>query len=291
VYYPSISIGTDGLPVISFRENGGADLKVLKCSDPACSSSQQFFIDSAGNIGTYTSIAIGTDGLPIISYRDEDNQDLKVAKCVNSSCSGTSIISRVDSDGNVGIATSIAIGSDGLPVIAYHDETKGALKIAKCKENACSSPADITIVDSAGHVGLYPSLAIGTDGLPIISYYNETNQDLKIAKCLNQKCSSFNPPKTIDSTGNTGAYTSITIAGDGLPVISYRGDSNYLKIAKCGDLSCSAGNVLTTLSGSTDLYTSITTGTDGMPIIASYNGNLMVTHCANPFCISSWSRK
>ncbi|MFA5724396.1 MAG: hypothetical protein WC979_09140 [Candidatus Pacearchaeota archaeon] len=45
---------------------------------------------------------------------------------------------------------------------------------------ACSSGNTITTIDSTGNVGGHSSITIGTDGLPIISYYDTTNGDLKV---------------------------------------------------------------------------------------------------------------
>ena len=46
----------------------------------------------------------------------------------------------------------------------------------------------LTAVDTVGGVGQYTSLSIGADGLPVISYYDITNVDLKVAKCANAFC-------------------------------------------------------------------------------------------------------
>ena len=45
-----------------------------------------------------------------------------------------------------------------------------------------SLPRNIKTVDSAGFVGYYTSLAFGPDGQPAISYYDNTNSDLKFAR-------------------------------------------------------------------------------------------------------------
>ena len=45
----------------------------------------------------------------------------------------------VDSLGIVGDHTSITIGANGFPLIAYYDETKGDLKVATCTNHFCSS--------------------------------------------------------------------------------------------------------------------------------------------------------
>ena len=42
--------------------------------------------------------------------------------------------------GNVGVDNSIAIGSDGLPVISYLDLGTNVLMVAKCSKPTCAAP-------------------------------------------------------------------------------------------------------------------------------------------------------
>ena len=61
-----------------------------------------------------------------------------MARCANAACTGVATITTVDDpDNDVGSYTSIAIGTDGLPVISYYDYTAGALKVAKCGTRSC----------------------------------------------------------------------------------------------------------------------------------------------------------
>ena len=182
--YTSITIGSDGLPVISYYDVTNGDLKAAHCAEAACSSADTHTLDSPGDVGGYTSITIGSDGLPVISYYDATNGDLKAAHCADPACSSADL-HTLDSAGDVGGYTSITIGSDGLPVISYEDATNGDLKVAHCADPACSSAALHTL-DSAGYVGLYTSITIGSDGLPVISYFD--NYDLKVAHCSNPLC-------------------------------------------------------------------------------------------------------
>ena len=59
-------------------------------------------------------------------------------------------------------------------------EQNGALKVAHCVDTACSS-ATFVKLDAAGMVGTYTSITIGADGLGLISYYDATNGNLKVA--------------------------------------------------------------------------------------------------------------
>src|SRR5512138_1851477 len=63
----------------------------------------------------------------------------------------------VDSGGDVGRYTSIAVGADGLPIIAYYDATNADLKIAHCDDATCATAA-LRTVDSAGDVGADTSI-------------------------------------------------------------------------------------------------------------------------------------
>ncbi|MBI5664778.1 MAG: hypothetical protein HZC49_06795 [Nitrospirae bacterium] len=293
----SIAIGTDGLPIISYYDFTNGDLKAVKCGNASCSSGNTIItIDVTGTVGLYTSITIGTDGLPVISYYDGSNGDLKTAKCGNAYCSSGNTISTVDSGGTVGSDSSITIGTDGLPVISYWDYTNGDLKVVKCGTASCLYGSAVA-VDSGGTVGSYSSITIGIDGLPLVSYYDGSNGDLKIAKCGNASCSSGNFIYIVDSAGDVGRDTSITIGNDGLPVISYYDNTNTdLKVAKCGNTYCNSGNSLNTVAsaGTVGQSTSITIGTDGLPVISYYdstNGDLDVLRCANQFCLNNWSRR
>jgi hypothetical protein len=245
-------------------------------------------VDATGIVGVDTSIAIGTDGFPVISYFDDTNDDLKVAKCVNAECTGTSTKTTVDSTGIVGAHTSIAIGNDGFPVISYNDDTNDDLKVAKCVNAACTGVSTLTAVDTAGSVGQHTSIVIGNDGFPVISYYDNTNFVLKVAKCVNAACTGTSTITTVDATG--GAFTSIAIGTDGFPVISYQDFTNIdLKVAKCVNAACTGTSTKTIVdsAGNVGRFTSIAIGNDGFPVISHQdftNIDLKVAKCVNAAC-------
>jgi hypothetical protein len=167
-------------------------LKVAHCGNASCTSGNTITtVDNPANIvGAFTSIAIGSDDLPVVSYYDETANALKVMHCGNALCTAGNTITTVDDPANdVGSSTSIAIGTDGLPVISYHDATALTLKVAHCGNASCSSGNTISVVDDpANDVGWYTSIAIGTDGLPVISYHDITAEALKVATCGTRTC-------------------------------------------------------------------------------------------------------
>ena len=87
----------------------------------------------------------------------------------------------IDSAGDVGEVSSIAIGTNGNPIISYsyYDADNSSLKVAACNNPTCTTSTNTTI-DSADIVGWFSSIAIGTNGNPIISYYDYANGDLKV---------------------------------------------------------------------------------------------------------------
>jgi len=193
----------------------------------------------------------------------------------------------------VGFFTSITIGADGLGLISYYEGAQtGDLKVLHCGNVTCSSGNTATTVDSAGIVGSYSSVTIGADGRGLISYYDATNKDLKVLHCGNAACNSGNISTTVDSAGNVGQYTSITLGTDGLGLISYQDALyGYLKTLHCGNAACNSGNIITHLDGaggfSVGQYTSHTLGADGLGLISYLDvtySDLKVLHCGSAAC-------
>lgn len=251
-------------------------------------------IDSdTGSNGGHTSIALGNDGYPVVAYYDDSTDDLIVAKCTLSGCTAATTVTTIDSTDSVGQYTSIAIGNDGYPVISYYDVTNTALKVAKCSNAGCTSGTTLTTVDNTASVGQYTSLAIGSDGFPVISYFDDDDSNLKVAKCNNAGCTAGTTITEVDTTGVTGTFTSIAIGDDNFPVISYFSDRDEgMNVAKCTNSGCTTSTTITTVSGSVPGGTpsSITIGTDGFPVVAYFDSNaadIYIAKCTNSGCTTS----
>ena len=231
--WSDVAIGSDGFPVVSYMQSG--NFSFLHCGNATCSTGNTEGSASGGaaSTGIQNSVAVGVDGLPVVGVRDEGLSDLLLFRCGNIACNSGNAFTNIDSSGDNGRWVSTAIGTDGLPVLSYHDAGNGNLKVLHCGNATCTSGNTTTPVDTAGDVGSHTAIAIGIDGKPIISYYDVTNGNLKVLQCGNVACSSGNDAVTVDSEGNVGQFTSLAIETDGIPVISYYDVTNgNLKVAR-----------------------------------------------------------
>jgi len=261
-------MGSDGLPVVAYHEAGNVYqngyLKVAHCEDAGCSHFTTSTVVNTGDIGGLNSMAIGSDGLPIIAYYywDGNTGSLTESHCNDVRCSSASN-NRLDTmdpqgllspnielqlptgavDEQIGGVTSIAIGHDGLAVIAYYaldGSGRGELKVAHCKTARCIS-ADVNVVDTSGNAGMYNSIAIGADGFPIISYYDIAHEHLKVAHCEDVTCSR-SATSVVDPKAGAGLFTSIGVEPNGKPVVAYYDAvGKALRVAQCRNTTCSAG--------------------------------------------------
>lgn len=106
------------------------------------------------DVGEHTSIAIDALGVVHVAYYDRTNGDLKYA---HDGMSGRWTTQVVDAQGDVGLYTSISIGPDGSPKIAYfmaqgtvNGDTRTGLKLASARTPLPMSPSDwlLEVVDS-----------------------------------------------------------------------------------------------------------------------------------------------
>ena len=235
----STSIAIDGLNVyISYCDMLNGNLKFAKSSDGGVTwpASNIKGVDPNLNVGLYNSIAVEGSNI-YISYYDEANKDLKFAKSTDGGNTWPVLNMRIiDSIGDVGEYTSLAINGSEI-YISYYDSTNKDLKFARSTDYGNTWLfTNLKTVDFTGDVGTYTSIAV--DGLNIyISYYDITNGDLKLAKSTDG--GALFPVlniRTIDTGGgggNVGEYSSIAVDGSNI-YISYS-STNHLKFAKSTD--------------------------------------------------------
>ncbi len=299
--YSSLALDSIGDPRISYLDTGKGDLKyaswdgsqwVVTTVDGSnymkgqkggnWDEDHRRNEDKSINVGEYSSLALDSIGNPRISYYDQTNGDLKYASWDGSRW----VITTVDSARDVGEYSSLALDSIGNPKISYYDQTNGDLKYASWD----GSRWVITTVDGSNYmkgqkggnwdgdhrrnedksinVGEYSSLALDSIGNPRISYYDQTNRDLKYASWDGSRW----VITTVDSAGDVGEYSSLELDVYSNPRISYFDATN-------GNLKFAAWNSTTSLwvtetvdsSKRVGEYTSLALDSLGNPRISYYD--------------------
>jgi hypothetical protein len=191
--YVSMAISADGRPIIAMYFISASTLKVIKCSDVACRAAPgtAITVDGSGSVaGAFVDIKIGNDNLPIMSYQ-YDSRILRVLHCGTADCSALRTLTDVvtNADGRpTGEHTSLVIGPDSVPVIAFYDSGHQTLSFARCRDERCTTGATTVTIDPTVGVGKYPSLLFGPDMAPTIAYYDEGAARAKMIHCANAFC-------------------------------------------------------------------------------------------------------
>lgn len=290
--YTSIALGADRFPIVAFQDGSSGDLRIIQCLG-TCDANTMVTVDPSGNVvGESPSIAIRPDGLPLIAHHDATAKNLRVSRCLNVNCTSASTVAL--DTGRPGLGSgfqpAMTIGSDGLPIIAHNDNNAGT-RVTHCADVACTPGTAVTTsIVTPTPAALYPSIAIGTDGLAVISRQNN-NGDLVVSHCSNVTCTSATTVTVDDFTLPVGAYSSIAIGVDGFPVIAHQVlTAADLRVTHCTTITCSS-SVSTTVetAGNVGYFASLAIGVDGLPVIAHRDdagSKLHVSHCDDVACSS-----
>jgi hypothetical protein len=297
--YVSMTL-VEGKPALSYFDYSNGNLKYARALNENPSGSddwQVHIVDFNYQVGELTSLAV-LDGKPIISYFDNDKGNLKFARAevANPSFATDWLYHTVDSEGWVGEYNSVAV-VNGLPAISYYDYTNTDLKYARATTATPSGAADwlAHAVESTGQVGRFTSLEV-VDGKPAISYYGDSETDLKYARALISEPSERMDWRVhiVDGEIDVGLYSTLAVLGE-RPMISYYDwSSKSLKFALATSVSPSGGtdwNVhQVTPEGTVSLYPSLDSY-NAKPVMSFYgNGDLYFARALsdNPLSAADW---
>ncbi len=171
----------------------------------------------------------------------------------------------VDS-GGVGNYTSIAVDSSAKAQISYYDAANGYLKLAVQMTPGFYNAWNTYVIDSAGNVGQFTSIAIDSVGKTHISYYDAGNGWLKYATNGSGAWNTY----VIDNSANVGMYSSIAVDSNGNVHMSYYDTTNKaLRYAT----NRSGSWVAITVDSSADvgLYSSVGVDNQGKVHISYYD--------------------
>ena len=217
--YTSLALDASGNPHISYLFNGTPPEFASKYLRYATRKSDGTWViqdlDTSGAVGWDTSIGVDGNGVVHISYYDFGNGDLKY---LTKSSKGINRYTLASS-GDVGRYTSLAI-SGSVVGITYKNLSTGALNyIANSGSGWTNPPSEL---DVATDIGLYSSLAANQAGKGMITYFDETRDDVKIAQ-------GWGPTwqlGVLDGSNSMGPYSSAKYNSKSEPQIAYYDLSN-----------------------------------------------------------------
>ena len=221
-------------------------------------------------IGWWASLALDARGNPHISYYDksmiregEEANNLKYA----SKSGSTWTVETVDSAGDVGKYTSLALDAKGDPHIAYSDSTEHANRLLKYASKKGGKWTAEIVPTPPGSMGC--SLALDAKGDPHIAYYEMTiwmrKGNLKYAS----KSGGSWMVETVES--DAGEDPSLAFDAEGNPHIAYHDHpKGFLKYAskKGGNWTVEAVDCTALVVG---YFASLALDAYGNPHIAYYD--------------------
>ena len=170
-------------------------------------SNNQLVISESG--GTGVSTAVDSYGHAHVSYYNTVSLDLMYSFFDGS---GWQTVA-VDTSGDTGESSALALNETDIPSIAYYSTTEAALKYATWDGDNWTT----TALDSGGNVGAYASVALDSEGDPHISYFDITRVRLKYTYLDDGVWTVMD----VGDDGVNGTYSSIVLDNEDNPHIAF----------------------------------------------------------------------
>ena len=276
-WYTSIYVDGSNRAHVSYFNASRGDLKYA-VGKPGGSWSLSTLQPTNGLVGLFTSIAWNAAiGRPVILYYNAAAGWLMyISQASNNKWNTPQIVAGNSRD--VGLATSLAVNSDGVPFISYLDTSYGYVKYTRGFYYTFPKYFPYTRY----HNGLFSSIALNknitSDDKPKMAFYESDNGNLMYGTWTGSSWAF----KTIDWRNDVGQYNSIAIASTGTPSISYYNATNTNLMYAYWDVGLTNWFTFTLDdAGDVGKYTSLTLNAANIPFISYYdetNGDLKLKY-------------
>jgi hypothetical protein len=258
-----------------------------------------YTVDNASVVGQYSSLQFISGSSPAIAYHDNVTGDLKYAQLTGNNFDEQQWgILTLDNANDTGEYTSLKI-INNRPAISYINQTDNTLnyiELTGANFDEVSNWGKV-VVDNISVFNAFTSLSLNSAFKPGISYYDSTNDSLKLAQLTGGDFTDTNNwgIYTIPKAGvDAGQYTSLNYTSANKPSIAYingiTSDLSYTTLT--GDNDDSWGIINLTNSSPANISLQFTPYND-KPAISYKTANLKVGYLqltgADTFNVNSWS--
>ena len=306
-WVPSSAIAPDGTPYIAWQDDSDGDSDIYArrwngsiWEEVGAGSAGQSGISNNKGTSADPSLAVAPDGTPYLAWADDSSGDFEIYMRSWNGATWEEVGSGSASGGGISDNTgtsatpSLVIDADGVPYVAWHDDSDGDYEIYAKRWNGSGwdevgtgSAVGGGISDNSG-TSARASLAIDPDGTPYLAWHDDSDGDYEIyvkrwdGSSWQEIGASSATGGGISSNGSLSTMSSLAIAPDGTPYVVWedaaRGwDFKEIYVRRwiddaweeVGTGSASEGGI------SNDWYysanASLSVAPDGMPIVAWYN--------------------
>jgi hypothetical protein len=206
-----MALDGDGYPHIAYQLETSRDMWYAY-QDGSGWHLQQ--VDRYGWITSYTSLALDSSDEAHISYYELNNEELRAA---HRGPAGWTL-DTIERGDHAGQYNSLSTVDGSIGIAFYMNSMLNYYHLGT---------VHIVDLDGTGDVGRYASLAFDALGVPHIGYCG----DYANSSCQELKYAYLSDPfdwqlESVDTIGDVGRYTSLTMDDDGYPHISYDDETN-----------------------------------------------------------------
>jgi len=224
----------DERPVVAYEQTG------LHLARRTAIGWRHELIDAGERRGYFPALAIAADGVVHVSYFDLANNDLRYA----TDAGGRWRLEIIDASGRPGfhlaagfsqitLACQVApFCQAGRPLIVYlayrYKPYDGELRAASQSDTGWR----IEPIDTARGTGGFPSLGVGQNGVPWVSFYRASSWDFAYGELrVARRTRGGWQKETIDSGTYVGRYQALAMASNDRPLILYAGEHEAATLA------------------------------------------------------------
>ena len=196
--YPSLALAPDGNSVTAWQDNSGGNLEIYvkrwdgsKWVEMGSGSATGGGISNNPGYSENPSLAIDPDGKAVVAWEDDSSGVQIYVKRWNGSAwvemgAGSASGGGISNTAGSSAHPSLAIGSDGMPVVAWENSGSGNIEVyvkrwngSAWVEMGAGSASGGGISQNNGVSG-DPSLAIGPDGVPVVAWQDNSGGNREI---------------------------------------------------------------------------------------------------------------